>query len=69
MCLGPRLPSGDRALVAVADNGGIGGPNRIVCFTIGAPAGGAAMPTLALAALALGGLVLAGLLAGRFSSP
>ncbi|RLS79683.1 MAG: esterase-like activity of phytase family protein [Planctomycetota bacterium] len=69
MCLGPRLASGDRALVTVADNGGIGGPNRIVCFTIAEPAATAPLPALALAALAAGGLALAGFLAGRFGSP
>jgi len=46
MCLGPRLAAGGRGLVAVADNGGIGGPNRIACFAVTEPtAAGRSAPT------------------------
>lgn len=46
MCLGPRLAAGGRSLVAVADNGGIGGPNRIACFAVTEPrAAGRSAPT------------------------
>ncbi|NBW87950.1 MAG: esterase-like activity of phytase family protein, partial [Planctomycetia bacterium] len=69
LCLGPRLASGDRAVVAVADNGGIGGPNRVVCFTITEAGAGPTLPALAaLAALVAGGLVAVGLFLGRFAS-
>jgi hypothetical protein len=34
LCLGPPLGAGGRALIAVADNGGIGGPNTLIAFTL-----------------------------------
>ena len=55
--------------MAVADNGGIGGPNRVVCFTIAEAGAGPTLPALTLAALAAGGLVVAALFLGRFASP
>ncbi|MFM8733703.1 MAG: esterase-like activity of phytase family protein [Pirellulales bacterium] len=34
LCLGPPLRAGGRALVAVADNGGIGGPNTLMVLRL-----------------------------------
>jgi hypothetical protein len=34
LCLGPVLTQGTRALVAVADNGGLGTPNQLVVFVL-----------------------------------
>lgn len=37
LCLGPPLRNGNRALVAVADNGGLGTPNQLVGLTLRLP--------------------------------
>lgn len=37
LCLGPPLHDGSRALVAVADNGGLGTPNQLVGLTLRLP--------------------------------
>lgn len=37
LCLGPSLADGNRSLVAIADNGGIGTPNQIVGLALIAP--------------------------------
>lgn len=37
LCLGPPLRDGSRALVAVADNGGLGTPNQLVGLTLRLP--------------------------------
>lgn len=34
LCLGPPLEDGGRALIGIADNGGLGLPNRLVAFAI-----------------------------------
>lgn len=65
LSLGPRLPRGGRALVAVADNGGLGTPNQIVALVLhdAPPALDAAWLT---AGAALAGVAL---LVRRLTSP
>ena len=38
LCLGPRLADGNRGLIAIADNGGIGTPNQLVGLALVTPA-------------------------------
>jgi hypothetical protein len=45
LCLGPRAKDGTRSLVAVADNGGLPGPTRILTFRLDDPADGASEAT------------------------
>ncbi|MCE9632265.1 MAG: esterase-like activity of phytase family protein [Planctomycetia bacterium] len=37
LCLGPTLANGRRALIAIADNGGLGAPTEIVAFALEGP--------------------------------
>lgn len=37
LCLGPTLANGSRALIAIADNGGLGKPTEIVAFALEGP--------------------------------
>lgn len=39
LCLGPMLQRGRRALVGIADNGGLGTPTQVVVFAIESPVG------------------------------
>jgi len=74
LCLGPPLRDGSRALVAVADNGGLGTPNQLVGLTLRLPprrrqtlllgvGAGVAVALVALVAL------VARRLSGRITSP
>lgn len=37
LCLGPAIAGGRRALIAIADNGGLGSPTQLVAFTLEGP--------------------------------
>lgn len=65
LCLGPKLADGSRALVAVADNGGLGTPSQVVTLGLVAPAG---FPTAAVLGTA-GAIVAVAILAGRLRKP
>ena len=58
LCLGPSLGGERRALLAIADNNGIGTPNLVVGFTLDDPAGDIPLPMIlggaAVVAVALG---------------
>ena len=65
LCLGPRLADGNRCLVAIADNGGIGTPNQLVGLSLATPA-----PAVKPAVLGVVAAVVAiALLVGRLTSP
>ena len=65
LCLGPLLADGNRGLIAIADNGGIGTPNQVVGLALVA-----APPTVKPAVLgAVAALVAIALLVGRLTSP
>lgn len=65
LCLGPRLADGNRGLIAIADNGGIGTPNQVVGLALVAAA-----PAVEPAVLgAVAALVAIALLVGRLTSP
>jgi hypothetical protein len=65
LCLGPLLADGNRGLVAVADNGGIGTPNQLVGLALVTPA-----PALKPAVLgAVAALLAIALIVGRLTSP
>jgi len=65
LCLGPLLANGNRGLVAIADNGGIGTPNQLVGLALVAPA-----PAVRPAVLgAVAGLLAIALAVGRLTSP
>jgi len=58
LCLGPRLRGGGRALVAVADNGGLGTPNQVIGFAMEDESSATQLPLLlggtAIVAVVLG---------------
>jgi len=65
LCLGPLLADGNRSLVAIADNGGIGTPNQLVGLALVSPA-----PTAKPGVLgAVAALVAIALVVGRLTSP
>jgi hypothetical protein len=65
LCLGPLLADGNRGLIAIADNGGIGTPNQVVGLALVAAA-----PAVEPAVLgAVAALVAIALLVGRLTSP
>jgi len=65
LCLGPLLADGNRGLIAIADNGGIGTPNQVVGLSLIA-----APPAVKPAVLgAVAALVAIALLVGRLTSP
>jgi len=65
LCLGPPLPAGGRALVAIADNGGIGTPNQLVGLVLRPPR--AAIDAFTAGTIAV--LVVLALIAARLTSP
>lgn len=65
LCLGPWLADGDRALVAIADNGGLGTPNQLVGLALETP-GVPVRPGLVAAVAAL---VAIALVVGRLTTP
>lgn len=65
LCLGPWLADGDRALVAVADNGGLGTPNQLVGLALETPA----VPPRPGLMAAVAALVAIALVVGRLTSP
>jgi len=65
LCLGPRLADGNRALLAIADNGGIGTPNQIVGLAWVTPAPAVSPALLGVAAV----LMSIAVAAGRLTSP
>lgn len=65
LCLGPVLADGNRVLLAIADNGGIGTPNQLVGLALITPA-----PALRPAVLgAVAALLAIALVVGRLTSP
>ena len=65
LCLGPVLADGNRGLIAIADNGGIGTPNQLVGLALVPPA-----PAVRPAVLgAVAGLLAIALAVGRLTSP
>jgi hypothetical protein len=65
LCLGPMLADGNRALVAIADNGGIGTPNQLVGLSLVTPAPAAKPGVLG----AVAAIVAIALIVGRLTSP
>jgi len=65
LCLGPRLGGGNRALVAIADNGGLGTPNQLVGLELVAPPAGVDLGVLGVVAA----LIAIAVLVGRLTSP
>ena len=65
LCLGPLLADGNRSLVAIADNGGIGTPNQLVGLALVAPAPAVKPGVLG----AVAALVAIALVVGRLTSP
>jgi len=65
LCLGPLLADGNRGLIAIADNGGIGTPNQLVGLALVTPA-----PAVKPAVLGLVAVLLAiAMVVGRLTSP
>ena len=65
LCLGPVLADGNRGLIAIADNGGIGTPNQLVGLALVPPA-----PAIRPAVLGVVAALLAiALVVGRLTSP
>ena len=65
LCLGPLLADGNRGLIAIADNGGIGTPNQVVGLALVTAA-----PAVKPAVLgAVAALLAIALLVGRLTSP
>ena len=65
LCLGPLLADGNRVLLAIADNGGIGTPNQLVGLALVTPA-----PAVKPAVLGVVAALLAiALVVGRLTSP
>lgn len=58
LCLGPQLADGGRAVLAVADNGGLGTPNQIVGFVLREPPQAVDGSAAAAAAAAIGSILL-----------
>jgi len=65
VCLGPMLADGNRALVAIADNGGIGTPNQLVGLSLVTSAPAAKSGVLG----AVAAVVVIALVVGRLTSP
>ena len=65
LCLGPRLVDGNRALVAIADNGGLGTPNQLVGLGLVAPA----VPPEPAVLGTTAAIVAIAVLVGRLSRP
>jgi hypothetical protein len=65
LCLGPVLADGNRSLVSIADNGGIGTPNQLVGLALVTPAPAAKPGVLG----AVAALVAIALVVGRLTSP
>ena len=58
LCLGPRLRGGGRAVVAVADNGGLGTPNQVIGFAMEDESSATQLPML------LGGMAIVAVVLG-----
>ena len=58
LCLGPPLAGGGRAVLAVADNGGLGTPTQIVGFALREPVHAVDATPAAAAAAAIGSMLL-----------
>jgi hypothetical protein len=65
ICLGPMLADGNRALVAIADNGGLGTPNQLVGLSLVTPAPAAKPGVLG----AVAAIVAIAVVVGRLTSP
>jgi hypothetical protein len=65
LCVGPRLVDGSRALLGIADNGGIGTPNQLVGLSLVQPA---VRPDPAVLG-AVAALVVVAIVVGRLTSP
>lgn len=65
LCRGPMLADGNRSLVAIADNGGIGTPNQLVGLSLVAPPPAVKPGVLG----AVAALVAIALVVGRLTSP
>ena len=65
MCLGPMLADGNRALVAIADNGGLGTPNQLVGLSLVTPAPAAKPGVLG----AVAAIVAIAVVVGRLTNP
>ncbi len=69
LCLGPTLADGNRALVGIADNGGIGTPNQIVGFSLVTPPPKPSASILFVASTLVAIAVLLGRLTAAVTSP
>jgi hypothetical protein len=65
LCLGPVLADGNRSLVAIADNGGIGTPNQLVGLALVSPPPAVRPGVLG----AVAALVAIAVVVGRLTSP
>jgi len=65
LCLGPPLAGGNRALLAIADNGGLGTPSQLVGLEIVVPSAGVDPAVLGVVAA----LIAIAVLVGRLTSP
>ncbi len=65
LCLGPVLADGNRSLVAIADNGGIGTPNQLVGLALVSPAPAVRPGVLG----AVAALVAIAVVVGRLTNP
>jgi hypothetical protein len=65
LCLGPVLADGNRSLVAIADNGGIGTPNQLVGLALVSPAPAVRPGVLG----AVAALIAIAVVVGRLTSP
>jgi hypothetical protein len=65
VCLGPMLADGNRALVAIADNGGLGTPNQLVGLSLVTPAPAAKPGVLG----AVAAIIAIAVVVGRLTSP
>jgi hypothetical protein len=61
LCLGPKLGGSRRALLAVADNNGIGTPNQVIGFVLEEAADQMSLPTVAGSAILIALVAIAGL--------
>ena len=61
LCLGPRLGGSRRAVLAVADNNGIGTPNQVIAFVLEEAANEMSLPMVAGSAILVALLAVAGL--------
>jgi hypothetical protein len=69
LCLGPPLADGNRALIGIADNGGIGTPNQLVGLSLVLPAAKQDVSVIVTVAALVGMALLLGRLTGRLTSP